>query len=55
MWQNLGVSASSRVFRFAITYLVILFLIAIGIVCICLLKYYQVVYTKRFENDLSVN
>jgi hypothetical protein len=53
MWQNLGVSAFSRVFRFAITYLFILILIGVGIVGICFLKYYQKLYTERYQNDLN--
>lgn len=51
MWQNLGVSAFSRVFRFAITYLFIIILIGVGIVGICFLKYYQKLYTERYQND----
>jgi len=51
MWQNLGVSAFSRIFRFAITYICILLLIGIGILGICFLKYYQKVYTDKYQND----
>lgn len=51
MWQNLGVSAFSRVLRFSITYFCIIILIGAGIVGICFLKYFQKNYTDNYQND----
>jgi hypothetical protein len=48
MWQNLGVSAFSRVFRFGLTYITILGLIGVGILGICFLKYFQKEFTKKY-------